>query len=118
MKSHLKHLVKIILLIVTIMMIFTSNVFGAEDIYADVKSTADELADVLVNNYGVSGIQYALISEGKIIISGTSGIFGKDNTKTLDNQSLFGIGSTSKMFTTTAIMMLSDQGKLNLDEPI
>lgn len=118
MKSHLKHLLKILLLIVTIMMIFPSNVFGAEDIYADVKSTADELADVLVNNYGVSGIQYALISEGKTIISGTSGIFGKDNTKTLDNQSLFGIGSTSKMFTTTAIMMLSDQGKLNLDEPI
>lgn len=59
-----------------------------------------------------------MISDGKIVLSGTSGIFNKDNTRTLDNQSLFGIGSTSKMFTATAVMMLLDQGKLDLDEPV
>lgn len=118
MKMGLKRLRKILLLLVTIMMIFPSIVFGAEDIYAEVKNSADELAKVLVNDYGVSGIQYTLISEGKIVASGTSGVFDKDNTATLDNQSLFGIGSISKLFTTTAIMVLSDQDKLDLDEPI
>ena len=92
MKMGLKRLRKILLLLVTIMMIFPSIVFGAEDIYAEVKNSADELAKVLVNDYGVSGIQYTLISEGKIVASGTSGVFDKDNTATLDNQSLFGIG--------------------------
>ncbi len=118
MKPYLKHIHKTILLIMAIMLIFPSIVFGEEDIYADVKNSAERLAEVIVNDYGVSGIQYALISDGKIVVSGTSGIFDKDNTKSLDNQSLFGIGSTSKMFAATAIMMLSDQGKLNLDEPV
>lgn len=37
MKMGLKRLRKILLLLVTIMMIFPSIVFGAEDIYAEVK---------------------------------------------------------------------------------
>ncbi len=115
MKAHLKHL--ILLMIMTIMFAFQSIAFG-EDIYSDVKNSAGRLADVLVIEYGVSGVQYALISDGKIVLSGTSGVFNKDQTRTLDNQSLFGIGSTSKIFPTTAVMILSDQGKINLDEPV
>ncbi len=111
------HLNKIILLIMTIMLTFQSIAYG-EDIYSDVSNSAEHLADVLVSEYGVSGIQYALISDGEIVLSGTSGIFNKDKTGTLDNQSLFGIGSISKMFTATAVMILSDQGKINLDEPV
>ncbi len=118
MKMSLKKFQKILLLLIAIMMIFPSNVFGAKDIYADVRKSADELAKVIVNDYDVSGIQYALISDGKIILSGVAGSFDKYNSKTLDNQSLFGIGSTSKMFATTAIMLLEDQGKLKLDEPV
>lgn len=104
--------------VVAIFMIFPSIAFGENDIYTDVKKSANELAEVLVNDYNVSGVQYALISDGKIVVSGTSGIFHKANVKTLDNKSIFGIGSISKMFPTTAIMLLSDQGKLNLDEPV
>ena len=118
MRMSLKQFPKTLLLLIAIMMIFPSHVFAADDIYADVKTSADEWAEVLVKDYGVSAIQYALIADGKIIISGTSGTFNKDNTRALDNQSLFGIGSTSKMFTATAIMLLADQGKLNLDEPV
>ena len=104
--------------VVAIFMMFPSIAFGENDIYTDVKKSANELAEVLVNDYNVSGVQYALISDGKIVVSGTSGIFHKGNVKTLDNKSIFGIGSISKMFPTTAIMLLSDQGKLNLDEPV
>ena len=117
MKTCLKHLYKILLL-VAIFMMFPSLAFAENDIYTDVKKSADELAEVLVNDYNVSGVQYALISDGKIVVSGTSGIFHKANVTTLDNKSIFGIGSISKMFPATAIMLLSDQGKLNLDEPV
>jgi CubicO group peptidase (beta-lactamase class C family) len=117
MKTCLKHLHKILLL-VAIFMMFPSIAFAENDIYTDVKKSAVELAEVLVNDYKVSGVQYALISDGKIVVSGTSGIFHKANIKTLDNKSIFGIGSISKMFPATAIMLLSDQGKLNLDEPV
>jgi CubicO group peptidase (beta-lactamase class C family) len=118
MKPHFKYLRTILLLTVAIVLTLSIVIFSKEDIYPGVRNKAEELADVLVNKYGVSGIQYALISEGKIVVSGTAGIFDKDNTRVLEKNSLFGIGSTSKMFTTTAVLMLSDQGKINLDDPV
>ena len=74
-------------------MIFPSIAFGENDIYTDVKKSANELAEVLVNDYNVSGVQYALISDEKIVVSGTSGIFHKANVKNLDNKSIFGEAS-------------------------
>ncbi|NLV50984.1 MAG: serine hydrolase [Clostridiales bacterium] len=120
MKSYLKHLSRLsvtLLLIISTVLSFQSIAF-AEDTYSDVRDSAARLADVIVNEYGVSGIQYALISDGETVLSGTSGIFNIDNTKSLDENSIFGIGSISKMFPSTAIMILSDQGKIDLDKPV
>jgi CubicO group peptidase (beta-lactamase class C family) len=99
-------------------MMFPSITFAEHDLYADVKNSAYEMAEVIVNDHGVSGLQYALVSDGNIVVSGTAGIFHKSNVIPLNSQAMFGIGSISKMFTTTAIMLLSDQGKLDLDEPV
>ena len=54
MKAHLKHLTRILLLIMTIMLTFQSIAYG-EDIYSDVKRFQQFvfLADVLVSEYGV-----------------------------------------------------------------
>lgn len=107
-----------LLLVTAIFMVFPRMAFGENDIYEDVKKTAAESAGVLVEDFGVSGIQYALVSNGKIIVSGASGVYHKADIIALDNKSMFGIGSISKMYPTTAIMLLVDQGKLDLDEPV
>ena len=76
---------------------------------------------VIVNDHGVSrrpSVVSCIRFDGKIVVSGTAGIFHKSNVIPLNSQAMFGIGSISKMFTTTAIMLLSDQGKLDLDEPV
>lgn len=121
MKFYFRHFKSIVVIVVTIfiiILIFSAVLLRKRDNYSNVKSNAERLADVLVNQYGVSGIQYAMISQDKMIVSGTAGVYNKENTRTLDNNSLFGIGSTSKMFATTAIMMLSDKGKIDLDQPV
>ncbi|MFA6827019.1 MAG: serine hydrolase domain-containing protein [Bacilli bacterium] len=121
MKFYSKHLKSIVVIIATmflILIIFSVVLLRKRDNYSAVRGNAARLADVLVSQYGVSGIQYALVCQGKMIVSGTAGVFNKENTQTLDNNSLFGIGSTSKMFATTAIMMLSDEGKVDLDQPV
>lgn len=116
MKQNLRNFQKLSLLFVIILLILPGAVFAEEDIYAGVKTSAVELAEAIVNDYGISAIQYALISDGQMILSGTAGTFGSMGV--LDNQSLFGIGSLSKIFPVTAMMMLSDQGKVKLDEPV
>lgn len=118
MITRLKHLDRILLLILAILMMLPNIAFAEYDLYSDVKNTADEIAEVIVNDYGASGLQYVLVSGGKNVISGTAGIFQKSNDIPLNSQTMFGVGSVSKMFTATAIMLLSDQGKLDLDEPV
>ena len=121
MKLYFRHFKSIVVIAVTIFLIFlifSAVLLRKRDNYSNVRGNAERLSDVLVNQYGVSGIQYAMISQDKMIVSGTAGVYNKENTRTLDNNSLFGIGSTSKMFATTAIMMLSDEGKIDLDQPV
>ena len=59
----------------------------------------------------------ALVSDGKIVWSQTFGRVtpaGKKPSAT----TLYGVGSVSKMLTTTAVMQLVDEGKISLDAPV
>lgn len=67
---------------------------------------------------GTTSLQYALIDNGEIVISGVEGVYSKDGTGTLDEETMYGIGSTSKMFTTAAIMKLVEEGKVDLDKSV
>jgi len=59
-----------------------------------------------------------LIDQGEIVVSGQSGINDKNGKIPLTEKTLYGIGSTSKMFTTAAVMKLAEEGKLDLDKPV
>ena len=50
--------------------LFSMNVQAASD-------TVQTMADTLIQNYGVTSLQYALIDNGEIITSGTSGVYSK-----------------------------------------
>lgn len=76
---------------------------------------AAEKAELITQKYQTASIQYALIDQGKITISGQTGLNDADGKIPLTSNTLYGIGSTSKMFTAAAVMMLVDQGKVNLD---
>jgi CubicO group peptidase (beta-lactamase class C family) len=79
---------------------------------------ASEKATLLTKNYGTTSVQYALIDNGKITLSGHAGQNDMEGKKPLTKDTMYGIGSTSKMFTTTAVMKLVDEGKINLDIPV
>ncbi|KAA8783620.1 beta-lactamase family protein [Paenibacillus amylolyticus] len=72
----------------------------------------------LTESYGVASVQYALIDAGQIVLSGQTGINDPAGNVPLTSDTMYGIGSTSKMFLTTAVMMLVDQGKVKLDDPV
>lgn len=64
---------------------------------------------VLAPMLGAQSIQYALIDDGELILSGDT-----SNTK----DTLYGVGSVSKMYTTMAVMQLVEEGKIDLDTPL
>ncbi|BCN31391.1 serine hydrolase domain-containing protein [Anaeromicropila herbilytica] len=91
--------------------------FSASD-YADTKEVADSVASYLTSAYGESSVQYALIDNGKIVLSGNAKNSEVIDNTAIKNDSIYGIGSVSKMFTTAAVMNLVEDGKVNLDSPV
>ncbi|CAH0122808.1 Putative D-alanyl-D-alanine carboxypeptidase [Paenibacillus sp. CECT 9249] len=86
--------------------------------YEATRKVAKEKADLLTKTYGTNSVQYALIDHGRIVVSGQSGKNDEKGQKPLTKDTMYGIGSTSKMFTTVAVMQLVDQGKIDLDTPV
>ncbi|HIE4364374.1 TPA: serine hydrolase domain-containing protein, partial [Clostridioides difficile] len=86
--------------------------------YTKTKALAKEKIQTLLSKYGVVNAQYALIDNGKIEISGNGGVYSKQDNKNLTKDNMYSIASISKMFTTTAVMKLVDDGKVNLDTPV
>lgn len=86
--------------------------------YPKTKALAKEKIQTLLSKYGAVSAQYALIDNGKIEISGNGGVYSKQDNKNLNKDNMYSIASISKMFTTTAVMKLVDDGKVNLDTPV
>jgi Beta-lactamase class C and other penicillin binding proteins len=86
--------------------------------YEATGNVAREKADLLTRRYGANSVQYALIDHGNIIVTGHSGKNDEQGQKPLSKDTMYGIGSTSKVFTAVAVMQLVDQGKINLDTPV
>lgn len=86
--------------------------------YEVTRKDAKEKADLLTKTYGTNSVQYAIIDHGNIIVSGQSGKNDEKGQKPLTKDTMYGIGSTSKMFTAVAVMQLVDQGKIDLDTPV
>lgn len=77
------------------------------------KSAADKAA-LLINSTDTNSVQYALIDNGKIIVSGQT----SRNDTPLTKDTLYGIGSVSKVFGAAAVMKLVDERKIDLDTPV
>lgn len=77
----------------------------------------DSLLNVCYNR-GIFNGNALIIENDKIIYSAEIGFTDGNNTKKLDKNSIFDIGSISKEFNAVAIMMLEEKGLLNLDDKI
>ncbi|MEB7454572.1 serine hydrolase domain-containing protein [Lysinibacillus sp. fkY74-1] len=79
---------------------------------------AAEKANLLIKSYETTSVQYALIDNGHIIVSGQTGKNDMKGKQPLTKDTLYGIGSVSKMYATAAVMKLVDEGKVDLDVPV
>ncbi|WJH28916.1 beta-lactamase family protein [Paenibacillus sp. CC-CFT742] len=86
--------------------------------YEMTKKAVMEKAQILTDDYGTTSVQYALIDGGEIVISGQAGKNDMNNAVPLTADTIYGIGSTSKMVVTTAVMKLVDEGEIDLDVPV
>ncbi|MEE8662816.1 MAG: serine hydrolase [Acetobacter sp.] len=79
----------------------------------------DDLVHRTQEAFHVPGVGIGIIHNGKIVFTRGYGQIGEGKfTEKVDPETLFAIGSNSKEFTTSALAMLVDEGKLKWDDRV
>ena len=78
----------------------------------------DELVEKTLRSFDVPGISVAIVKDGKVIHAKGYGVKSILTNEKVDANSLFGIASNSKAFTSAALAMLVDEGKLKWDDKV
>ena len=72
----------------------------------------------LMEEWDVPGLAVAIVKDGEVILSQGFGFRDVEQKLGVTPDTLFAIGSTTKAFTSLAVGMLVDEGKLEWDEPV
>lgn len=105
---------KRVLLVPALLLLFTSASLAQESIETKVDAyIAAEMA-----KQKIPGVSLAIVREGKIILAKGYGLANVEHQVPVKPETIFQSGSMGKQFTATAVMMLMEEGKLNLDDKI
>ncbi len=102
-----------IFLLITALLISTNN-FCQPITSAQI----DALVEKTLKTFDVPGIAVAIVKDGKIIHAKGYGVRSLRTMQKMDENTLFGIASNSKAFTTAALGMLKDEGKISWDTKV
>ena len=72
----------------------------------------------LIDNEKIAGASIIVARKGKIVLSETFGMMDKDAKKPMKPDTILRFYSMTKPVTSVAAMMLYDEGKLKLDDPV
>ena len=91
---------------------------GQNSLPADQQAKVDAIAQQVLATTGVPSASVGIVTNGKIAYVKAYGKAQLDPPVEANPGMRYSIGSISKQFTATAILMLQQQGKLKLDDPI
>lgn len=94
--------------------------FGTYHVSAQAISSVqiDSLAELALKTFDVPGIAVAVIKDGKVVHAKGYGVQSLSTRKKVDEHTLFGIASNTKAFTSAALGILIDEGKLKWDSKV
>lgn len=72
----------------------------------------------LLDTWKVPGVAVAVVRDGKVVLTEGYGYRDLEKKVPVTAETLFAIGSSSKAFTTAALGVLVDEGKLDWDKPV
>ena len=84
----------------------------------DLRTKIDDIAHHVLETTGVPSASLAVVKDGKVAYVQAYGDARLDPRTPSQPQMRYSIGSISKQFTAAAILMLAEEGKLSLDDPV
>jgi len=86
------------------------------DYTKSISAARSEIWQALSN--GASSATVAIMDGDKIVYSQNFGMIDRASSVASSSATQYNIGSTSKIFTAAAILLLCEDGKVNLDQPV
>jgi CubicO group peptidase (beta-lactamase class C family) len=83
----------------------------------DIQAWLDERLPLLLQEHGVPGAGWAVL-RGDQVADGAAGTLNKATGVEATADSVFQIGSVTKLWTSTLVMQLVDEGEIDLDRPV
>src|SRR5579862_3471055 len=77
-----------------------------------------QMVERTLREFDVPGIAVAVVKDGKVVLAEGYGVRKLGGTEPVTAQSLFRIASNTKAFTTAALAMLVDEGKIRWDDRV
>ena len=78
----------------------------------------DAMCNEVVKNGSIPGAVALIVRNGKIVLHEAYGIADAETGRKMEKHALFRLASQTKAITATAVMMLWEEGKFRLDDPI
>jgi len=100
---------------VTIAFLSASLFLSAQD---SSNPTYDKIANDILQKTGVPSASVAVVRDGKIVYLHAYGYANLENKTPAQPAMRYSVGSISKQFTATAILLLQEQGKLSVDDKV
>ena len=89
-----------------------------ETIDPALRANIDRVATQVLQQTGVPSASIAVVQHGKLVYTHAYGLASLKPEKAATPDMRYSIGSVSKQFTAAAILMLQEEGKLKLDDPV
>ena len=78
----------------------------------------DDYISQAMTTFQVPGVAVAVVKDGKVVLAKGYGVRKLGEPAKVDEHTLFGIGSNTKAFTTAALAMLVDEGRIDWDDRV
>lgn len=104
----------ILQLVLPLVLLFTSSVLPAQIAATEL----DAMVKKAMQQFEVAGVAIAIVKDGKIVYEKGFGVKSIATGSPVDEHTNFQIASNSKAFTTAALSILIDEGKLNWKDKV
>jgi D-alanyl-D-alanine carboxypeptidase len=91
---------------------------GAQDAPSRLSTTVDSIATAVLASTGVPSATVAVVTHGQLAYAHAYGAAKLEPQLAATADMRYGIGSISKQFTAACVLILQQEGKLKLDDPI
>lgn len=109
---------RILTLAIVVLLFYADAAAQKDKSRSFIGDSLDNYINKALYDWNIPGASVAIVNNGKVVYMKGYGIKDMDSKNTVDENTLFMIGSNTKAFTGTALAMLESEKKLSLDDKV